>query len=247
MNPFIMVIHQGLSAAAEILYPTAQLLFITVTASFIFIQRQPFASIWKCGRTEDNPKTPNVLLSLALHSGSRLPPGQGFSYGAQYSTAQKVCSDQRHLQGQKHCRKLTFSGNVLRVWAPAPLRELKLTPEVFWESYSICHPWSLALGLFLLKTGRSLTSLRCLSPWRGSMGSLFVTHSHSCFLFVNFTRNYKTLSKSSVTGSPQRSAVTFQKRIRSHLACKRQTDNSSPCRPVVQLLQCDITYMVPLQ
>lgn len=31
--------------------------------------------------------------------------------------AQKIHSDQRHLKGQKHCRKLTFGGNVFRAWA----------------------------------------------------------------------------------------------------------------------------------
>lgn len=45
MDPFIIVIYQGLSATAEILlYLTVQLQFISVTAGFIFTKRQLSAS-----------------------------------------------------------------------------------------------------------------------------------------------------------------------------------------------------------
>lgn len=52
-------------------------------------------------------------------------------------------------------------------------RELTVTQKIFWESHHICHPWNLALGLFPLQVGRSLTSLGCLPPWSGMAASLF--------------------------------------------------------------------------
>lgn len=68
MNPFIIVIYQGLSATAEILsYPTVALWFISVTASFIFTKRHSCLHlILNCGRTEDHPKSHRVLPSLSF-------------------------------------------------------------------------------------------------------------------------------------------------------------------------------------
>ena len=67
MNPFIIVIYQGLSATAEILlYPAVPLRFISVTASFIFTKRHSCLHlILNCGRTEDHPKSHHVLPSLS--------------------------------------------------------------------------------------------------------------------------------------------------------------------------------------
>lgn len=68
MNPLIIVIHQGSSAAAEILLcPMVPLRFIWVTAGFIFTRRHSCLHlILICGRTEEHPKSLHILPSCSV-------------------------------------------------------------------------------------------------------------------------------------------------------------------------------------
>lgn len=131
MNPFIIVTHQSLSAAAEILLClTVPLQFISVTAGFIFTKRHSclhlilVCKIVICGRTGEHPRPPlHVLPSFSVTAQwATAALRTGFYPSTVQRDAQQGHSDQRQLQGHKHHRKLIFSGNALRVWAHKSLQ-----------------------------------------------------------------------------------------------------------------------------
>lgn len=158
MNPFIIVIYQGLSAAAEILLClTVPLQFISVTAGFIFTKRHSclhlilICGIFICGWTEEQPRALHILPSSSVTAQwATASPGTGFYHstvqrdaqqGQQWPKAPTRAKAPQEAHIQWECMKGLSSQKPPKLLChPVPLRGLKLRSFV-----CLCHPWGSAL------------------------------------------------------------------------------------------------------